>query len=94
MNSEKHFDSRFVTLDKFATEVLDDEIKNEPMFFNSDLEFAYDKGGPITRSFINNLPDVVQEQPCVVVQAERAAKGMFPYWTETPLYALPGDRRR
>lgn len=28
-------------------------------------------------------------QPCVVVQAERAAKGMFPYWTETPLYAHP-----
>ncbi len=32
-------------------------IKNEPMFFNSDLDFAYSKGGMITKSFIDNLPN-------------------------------------
>jgi hypothetical protein len=34
-----------------------DVIKNEPMFFNSSIEFAYKNGGNITRNFINNLPN-------------------------------------
>ncbi len=32
-------------------------IKNEPMFFNCDLDFAYKNGKDITRRFINGLPD-------------------------------------
>ena len=32
-------------------------IKKEPMFFNSDLDYAYENGGEITRSFIANLPN-------------------------------------
>lgn len=31
------------------------QIKNEPMFFNASLQYAWDKGGPITRSFLTAL---------------------------------------
>lgn len=32
-----------------------DQIKQEPMFFNCEVSYAYEAGGPITRNFINNL---------------------------------------
>lgn len=46
----------------------DDEasVKNEPMFFNCDLDFAYAKGGPITRAFLGSLPFEVAEAPDAV----------------------------
>lgn len=52
MNSSKVFNSQARATGGFAH-----AIKNEPMFFNCDLNFAFDNGGPITRSFIQNLPD-------------------------------------
>lgn len=51
------FNSQIKVGESFAQEVLNSEIKNEPMFFNCDLEFAYLHGGPITKSFINSLPE-------------------------------------
>lgn len=30
-----------------------DHVKNEPMFFNSSIDYAYDNGGPITRAFLD-----------------------------------------
>ena len=56
MNSDKHFNSEIREVGKFAQTVGNDSIKNEPMFFNCDLNFAYSKGGAITQSFIDNLP--------------------------------------
>lgn len=56
MKGPKTFDSQFRLCGGFAQNIDNGEIKNEPMFFNSDLEFAYENGGPITRSFIENLP--------------------------------------
>lgn len=56
MKGPKTFDSQFRLRTGFAQNIGNDEIKNEPMFFNSDLEFAYENSGPITRSFIENLP--------------------------------------
>ena len=53
----KTFIPNLKNLGSFATEVDNASIKNEPMFFNSDLKFAYEKGGDITKSFIDNLPD-------------------------------------
>lgn len=38
-------------LDDFSEE----EVKNEPMFFNSDPDFAYKNGGRITKNFLDNL---------------------------------------
>ena len=42
-----------------------DDIKNEPMFFNSDWKFAYDNGGDITKSFLMALPEDWREEPLV-----------------------------
>lgn len=50
------FNSQIQDLGPFAEDILDDAIKHEPMFFNCDLDFAYDNGGPITKSFIDCLP--------------------------------------
>lgn len=33
-----------------------DEITEEPMFFNCDMKFAYENGGPITKDFIEAAP--------------------------------------
>lgn len=57
MNGLKTFDSQARAVGSFAGRISNDKIKNETMFFNCDLAFAFDNGGPITRSFIMNLPD-------------------------------------
>lgn len=57
MNGPKTFDSQASAVGSFAGRISNDKIKNETMFFNCDLAFAFDNGGPITRSFIMNLPD-------------------------------------
>ncbi|AUE23009.1 hypothetical protein FDI95_gp136 [Citrobacter phage CF1 ERZ-2017] len=56
MNSPKTFDSQVRFRGSFAEDITNDQIKNETMFFNCDLAFAWKHGGPITRSFIDNLP--------------------------------------
>ena len=38
-----------------APSYTDEEIKNEPMLFSADWEFAYKNGGPITRNFLNHF---------------------------------------
>lgn len=50
------FNSQAQVLGKFPAEYSDSVIKNEPMFFNSDLDFAWKNGGEITRNFIDHLP--------------------------------------
>jgi len=52
----KHFNSQCTELKKFAENASNEDIKNEPMFFNCDLDFAYKNGGKITKSFIDKLP--------------------------------------
>lgn len=37
---------------KFDADFNDEDIKNEPMFFNSSYDFASNNGGPITRGFL------------------------------------------
>lgn len=59
MLGNKVFNSNVTPRSTFATNVSNSEIKSEPMFFNCDLDFAWDNGGPITRDFINNLPAYV-----------------------------------
>lgn len=51
------FNSKFEERGSFANDVDNKDIKNETMFFNCDLDFAYKHGNGITRSFIDNLPD-------------------------------------
>ena len=57
MNGPKTFNSQAHEVGSFAGKISNDKIKNETMFFNSSLAFAFDNGGPITRSFIMSLPD-------------------------------------
>jgi hypothetical protein len=49
------FISEFQTLNKML-EFEQNVIKNETMFFNSSIEFAYESGETITKNFIDNLP--------------------------------------
>jgi hypothetical protein len=50
------FLSTFRDRGAFKADWDQETIKNEPMFFNSDLIFALENGGPITRKFITSLP--------------------------------------
>jgi hypothetical protein len=51
------FDSRFSYGADFARDASEIDVKNEPMFFNASVKFAHGFGGPITRSFIEGLPE-------------------------------------
>jgi hypothetical protein len=50
------FNSQIRDRGSFSNDFDTKVIKNETMFFNSDLNYAYEHGGPITRNFIENLP--------------------------------------
>lgn len=65
MNSPKTFNSKVSEVGKFALHVSNEQIKNEPMFFNSSPEYAMEHGGSITQSFFNNLPDDWVKSECV-----------------------------
>lgn len=57
----KVFESKATVLGPFTEGFSQDDIKNEPMFFNADFNYAYLKGGPITQSFLENLPKIYQD---------------------------------
>lgn len=65
MNGAKHFRSGFRPMGHFATDIANDAIKNEPMFFNSDAAFALENGGAITRAFFDSLPEGWLDVPIV-----------------------------
>lgn len=50
------FVSKIEERGSFPHNFSQEEIKNELMFFNSDLDFAYAKGDLVTKAFIDNLP--------------------------------------
>jgi hypothetical protein len=82
MNNDKHFSSDITLMGKFAQEISNDKIKNEPMFFNSDLYFAYHNGGEITRSFIESLPTDWHKDVVFDSRVHMLMPGWFP--------AIPG----
>lgn len=51
------FNSTIKDRGTFRHDFPQDIVKNETMFFNSDLKFCYLNGGPLTRAFIDSLPD-------------------------------------
>jgi len=63
VTTEKNFKSEVKLLNQFKCN--NDEVRKEPMFFNSDFEFAMENGGEITKSFLHALPDEWKEQPLV-----------------------------
>jgi hypothetical protein len=62
-STNKIFNSQVKDLCHFAIGYND--VKNEPMFFNCDLDFAFYNGGDITKSFIDNLPEEWQHSKVV-----------------------------
>lgn len=65
MNGDKRFSSQVVIGGPFATYSSNDEIKNEPMFFNCDKQFAMEKGGRITQSFLAAVTQAWGDVPMV-----------------------------
>lgn len=56
-STPKEFDSRMKVVCNFYSEFSQETIKNEPMFFNCDMMFAYQNSGPITKAFLDAAPD-------------------------------------
>lgn len=77
-----NFNSTIKELGLFAQEVDNTEIKNETMFFNSDLHFAYENGGKITKSFIDSLPEDWRENVVFDSRVHMLMSGWYP--------AIPG----
>ena len=61
----------------FPCNYPDDTIKNEPIFFRSSFDFAYDSGGVITRGFLDSLPDYVKNQP---ISFDSRVHMLMPTW--------------
>lgn len=76
------FDSKVDLLNSFRADWSQDEIKNEPMFFNSSVDFAYANGGPITRGFITALPAEFQDVAVFDSRVHMLMPGWYP--------AIPG----
>jgi len=79
----KFFQSASHELNQFARDCSNDLIKTEPMFFNCDLKFAYENGGRITQSFIDQLPIEWQIGNCVI---DTRVHMLMPGWYP----AIPG----
>lgn len=79
ITNRKTFNSKITELGKFALEVPNEVIKNEPMFFNCDLQYAYSNGKRITRSFIDALPQYWRNDPSNVVFDSRVHM-LMPGW--------------
>jgi hypothetical protein len=80
VKTEKIFNSNIKLLNKFECSI--DDIKNEPMFFNSDFRFAYDNGGKITKSFLDALPEDWKENIVFDSRVHMLMPGWYP--------AIPG----
>lgn len=56
--SSKEFKSDCIVIGEFKKDFTQDQIKNEPMFFNSSIDYAYNyTDSLITKSFIDSLPN-------------------------------------
>lgn len=73
------FESKIEVRGSFSEVWTQNVIKNEVMFFNSDLNFAFENGGPITRHFIDNLPsDWANANPVLDSRVHMLMKNWFP----------------
>jgi hypothetical protein len=78
------FNSQIKELGNFSNNFSQDQIKNETMFFNCDLNFAYENGREITRNFIDNLPQSWKN--CKVRLDSRVHMLMVDWWPCIPGY--------
>lgn len=74
-----NFDSQIELRGKFKSDFSQAIIKAEPMFFNSDLAFAYENGGEVTKAFIDALPADWKGVPVVLdSRVHMLMKGWYP----------------
>jgi hypothetical protein len=77
------FESQMRVIGPFASAIENSEIKNEPMFFNCNTDYALAHGGPITAAFFAALP--ADWHDCPVVFDSRVHM-LMPGWFP----AIPG----
>jgi len=66
LNTTYSFSSTVHTYaNEFQAEYPTEVVKNEPMFFNANLAFIYENGGPITKAFVDNLPHTWKNEDTV-----------------------------
>ena len=84
MHEEYRFDSRLNQISNTPWytpgEFSDEALKNEPMFFNASLDFAFDNGGPITKKFIHALPSdwCTNDDTVIDTRVHMLMPGWFP----------------
>lgn len=72
-------DSRIDTRGTFFSKWAENTVKNEPMFFGASLLWACANGGPITKEFIDNLPEDWRGMDVIVdSRVHMLMKGWFP----------------
>jgi len=72
------FNSQVQDIGIFPCEYNDLDIKNEPMFFNSDYDFAMRAGGIITQGFLDALPRAWKNDVVIDSRVHMLMKGWFP----------------
>lgn len=81
-SNPKTFNSKVTILGDFQSSFSQDQVKAEPMFFNCDLQFAWDKGGKVTRAFIDALPGGWERDVVIDSRVHMLMPGWYP--------AIPG----
>ncbi len=77
------FESK-LTLGGKLKKYIDDEIKNEPMFYSAKPSFAYMNGGPITRDFLNKFSEehgkdiMLSDEYCFDSRVHMLMEGWWP----------------
>jgi len=82
-SKEMTFVPQILKVGRFRSEWSDEVIKNEPMFFNCDLDFVIKKAGKITKAFLKGLPT---SWACGEVVFDSRVHMLMPGWYP----AIPG----
>ena len=75
------FRSSFVVGCSLGRDFTEEEVKNEPMFFSAQAEYAHSLGGPITRAFVGALTSEVlgiSEELVVDTKVAMLMPGWYP----------------
>ncbi len=68
----------YVLRGPWMSKYSDEQIKNEPMFFNCTTKFAAENGGPITKEFISLLGKRFQEEGILDSRVHMLMPGWYP----------------
>lgn len=79
----------------FLSHYSDDQIKNEPMLFSADYNYAMENGGPITKQFIMQLPPEIAGKPDFIFdsRSHMLMEGWYPCIPGWHLDDVPRTRK-